>query len=64
MTGLQKGIVKGFATLLLYVLASPILLAKAIGTLIKQLSTIDRIRDGTITCTWCDEVIQLNRVAR
>jgi len=51
-------------TTILYILASPILLIKAIGTIRKQVAAIERIRDGTITCSWCEEAIHLNRIAR
>jgi len=64
MTYLEKAILKVITTAFLYILASPILLIKAVGTIRKQLAIIDRIRDGTITCTWCEEAIHLNRIAR
>jgi len=64
MTGIEKSLLRVIATVLLYALASPILLLKAIAAFWKQLSTIDRIRSGSITCPWCGDAIQLNRVAR
>ena len=64
MSSFEKTLLKLLATALLYAIASPIFLLKAIGAFRKQLATIDRIRDGTIACTWCGGVIQLNRVAR
>ena len=64
MTTLEKAALKSITTAILYTLASPLLLIKAIGTIRKQLATIDRIRDGIIACTWCDAMIALNRVAR
>jgi hypothetical protein len=64
VSGLQKAVMKAISVALLYALASPILLFKAVRSIRKQLAAIDRIRDGFLDCPWCGETIALNRVAR
>lgn len=63
MNAIEKATVRGCALILMYVLASPILLVRWVRTLRKEFAAIARIRTGVMECPYCNFENPLNRMA-
>ena len=64
MSAFENRLAKLFGLAVLYVFASPVLLAKKLLGLRKQTTLIERIRGGTFPCEWCGAQLPLNQIAK
>ncbi len=63
MNDFERTLLRVLGTVLLYVLASPIFVIKALLSFHRDLVTIERIRDGEYPCNWCRAPIKLIGIA-